>query len=592
MEARLINRRKRRWIYRSVALGFTLILLNMNCSPGFQMDYPSSSIDTGGANTLGALNFKCRNPNDRGRANNRFRKVNKLELTNTLRDLLGTTIFDDTAVQTALKGVPNENVAKDLLILPQQHNLFHMEEMFNLSRRVGQMMVEQSAHRTALFPGKTCVSSATISDACATEIIRDFGLRAHRRPLSKEISDSYFTLFKKVSAASNTLEGLKAVTMRFLLNPYLAYHIEEDGSPTGNRIRLTDYEIANRLSYMTTASMPDTQLFQAAARGELQSLTQVQQHAKRLLESTAGKKKVETFFRFYTRLEELKEPNADVGRYIGISPTGIIPIMQAELLDFANNVVWTRNGTVADLMTSNEVFPVNAAFPIDDRMMKILQLSSRPAAGQPAQASKANSGILLRPAVLATESGRTDIIHRAVHLRKKFFCGSSVGAPPQDIGQAKEGIDFNNLSNRDGIHRMTGRPACIGCHATLNPLAYALEGHDQFGRVRTLEPFFASSGQIKTFPINTQVDRAFINPVNDRPAQGAADIIDQMAENDQVKACFALKSFMFFQSRLQNSSIDGCALSDSVAVSMDGSIQSILLSLIANEDIFWRAIVK
>jgi hypothetical protein len=580
-------KRKDKNLIKTLLFGLFLATAFNNCSPGFQQVYSnenSSLNEVFAKSYLGSLNFQCLNPDSRGILNSKFKRFTKLELTNTLRDLLGTSLFNDSQVQSALASVKDENIAKDLLSLADSHVYSYTEGLYQISQRIGAMLATNAAERGRLLA--TCAEGASISDTCAQQVIQDFGLRVMRRPLTEEQKTSYFNFFNSISSKNNnnTQEGLKAVVMRFLASPYMSFHVEVGNNQiVGNRIRLNDYEIASRISYRIAATMPDRLLLQAAQRGELQSLDQVKSHAQRLLNFPSARQKADMFFSYYANLELIEPPNSFVAQLNGINTNGLVDEMKVEALDFINNVVWTRNGNFADLMTSNEVFPKT------DRLAKIVG-SGISSQGRPVLAKKSNSGLFLRPAILSSQATRTDIIHRGLNFRKRYLCSTGNGAPPSDISSAAKGIDFDNMTNRAGIDKMTSNPACINCHRVFNPIGYVLEGHNQLGMIRENEPFFDTNGNvIKTFPVDTKVSESFIDYTQDTPLSGASDMIDKFATSENAKACFTAKAFTFYNARKHDTFKDGCALSEAKAISLDGSIQSLLQSVIATEDIFWKA---
>src|SRR5262249_29718262 len=144
---------------------------------------------------------------------------------------------------------------------------------------------------------------------CAQSIIRDFGRKAYRRPLTDDETQSYIASFND---SGGGFSGLKRVFVRLLLNPALTYHVELGQSTSADsRIRLTDYEIASRISYATTGSMPDDALFQAAGRGELQSLDNVRAHVTRLMAADSrARAQVDDFFRIFLQIDPTRVPEA------------------------------------------------------------------------------------------------------------------------------------------------------------------------------------------------------------------------------------------------------------------------------------------
>ena len=86
-------------------------------------------------------------------------------------------------------------------------------------------------------------------------------------------------------------------------------------------MRLTDFEVASRISYFTQSTMPDDALMNAARSGELQSLEGVRAHVKRLLAGEKSHTKARDFVRYYAHLGTVADPLPAVGKQIGIPDT-------------------------------------------------------------------------------------------------------------------------------------------------------------------------------------------------------------------------------------------------------------------------------
>src|SRR5205085_11677508 len=110
-----------------------------------------------------------------------------------------------------------------------------------------------------------CKPASAADVKCRDQFVREFGLRAFRRPLTASELKRYSGAFAVQARTSGKfLEGARAVVEAMLQSPKFLFHVE--AGPDG---RYADYEIASRLSYMLWDTMPDQTLFEAAAKGEL-----------------------------------------------------------------------------------------------------------------------------------------------------------------------------------------------------------------------------------------------------------------------------------------------------------------------------------
>jgi hypothetical protein len=453
--------------------------------------------------------------------------------------------------------------------------------MLTIAMRAADLALSDDAKTKRIFGN--CAGS-TITDSCMQAFVNNFGLKTYRRPLTPAESQS---LMDQFHTAGGGQEGMNRVLARLLMSPTLVFHLEPGVAGDGTRVRLTDYEVASRLSYRLVNTMPDQELLDAAGKGLLQDLGNVRSQGLRLLGASAGKTAVSDFFRYYMKLDSVPTPNAFAANLDGVDPASIKGEMVQELQDFANNVVWTKQGTFKDLYASAQVFPRSAG------MAKILE-TAVPAGANAATTTADHAGLLLRPAFLSGGATLTSPYHRALIVRSNILC-ETFGAPdPTAINnrQAELG-DLSQLSNRDRLSALTNSQSCLGCHSMLNPVGFALEGYDQLGVKRTAESVFnATSGAVEqTHPVNTAVVNTHINDVNGevKSFTDATDLQRAIASGPDARACFARRIFEFQRARTM-AAADSCALREiESASSSNGTLQNAFVNSVANTDIFFKA---
>ena len=143
--------------------------------------------------------------------------------------------------------------------------------------------------------------------------------------------------------------GLHELVSRVLMSPAFLFHIEEGVRVEGDRVRLTDHEVANRISYALTGSMADEALVQAADNGELKTLNQVAGHVRRLFDTSPTRAgRVKDFFSAWLDVRNVGIPDDNLYRTwakLPGDPTKASADMQKEIVDFLDAVV-LREGDV------------------------------------------------------------------------------------------------------------------------------------------------------------------------------------------------------------------------------------------------------
>lgn len=575
---------------RNPLIHLTLIVTSVaafqNCAPGFIADLSGSSSNSSlGGSESASKRFTCRDQNQRGAAIAGLRRMTSTEISNTLRGILGDTVMGDSTVAGQLITLPSDaiiNEIDDYSDLPQSSVQFALQK---IAKRVVEMTESTASVRNALFG--TCSASATVADTCVSAFLSSVGEKVYRRPLKSEETAA---LLKVYNDEGKNRKGLQSVLFLLLQSPHLAMHIEEGLDASGVRVRLSDYEVANRIAFMTTAAPPDAELLAAAKQGQLKDIASVKAHVTRILASsnTNARSRVASFLTFYAGVNSLEEPRTSVGLASGIKTAGLNDEMIQELGDYTDHIFWVKNGTFEDLMTSSD------SFPRSDAMMKILGAKSKVATnGSAVAADAAHVGLLHRPAYLASASERTSPILRGVLVRREVLC-TKIPDPPADAVDSKladlEALE--NQTNRSRIDDLTGGPACIGCHALINPLGHLFENYNQLGQLRTEEIIYTDKGAVsKTWPVDTSVQNPKLD--SDEPSstalQDSLALARSIAKGRTAQACFVQKAFEFMRARHMDENKDGCALRDAEDVVKTGSLRDVLIESIANEDIFWRS---
>lgn len=533
----------------------------------------------------GALKFTCTDAASRGLANPAIRRMSTPEITNTLRSVLGDAILGDSQIADQVATLPSDTIVNEIDDYSDQPRAEVSFALQTIAKRVVELTSLTPANRSALFG--TCGNDAAITQACVSAFISTFGQKVYRRPLLAEESAG---LLKTYNDNSKNLKGLQSTLFVLLQSPPLSMHVEEGGVASNSRVRLTDYEIASRISYMTLSAPPDAALLKAAAAGELQNLASVKAHVTRLLSASNAdaKSRISSFLTYYGGLSALEEPRASVGLASGIKTAGLGEQMLRELGDFTNSMFWVKNGSFSDLMTSTD------SFPRSDAMRQILGAASLVGTnGAAVKADAAHMGLLHRPAFLASPSERTSPILRGVAVRREILCVTIPDPPAGDAdGKLAELEALDNQTNRGRIDQLTSSAACIGCHAMINPLGYLFENYNQLGQLRSAELIYADTGAVtKSWAIDTRVS----SPKLDADEPSSTQLSDSIALTKAIatgktaRACFVQKAFEFVRARHMDEKTDGCALREAEKKVQTGSLRDVVIESIANEDIFWRS---
>lgn len=418
------------------------------------------------------------------------------------------------------------------------------------------------------------------ADERADTFIRDFGLRAHRRPLSSEMMTEYRALFDLgptlYSGLGEFESGARVVIEATLQSPYFLYRIEESSGEVDGVIPLDGYEVASRLSYALWGSMPDQALFDAAGADTLSDATEVASQARRMLTDDRAR---EVVVDFHSQL-------FDVERFAGISPSSaffpdapdtLADSARAELERFVLDQVLDRQGSYADLLLSTDTFA-------NRDLADVYGLSGTFGDQlQPVQLDPAERrGILTQVGFLAAHATSVDPdpIHRGVFVARRIAC-TPISAPPANIPPLPK--PEAGATNRETVEKHTQDPdtVCATCHATLiNPFGFPFEGFDAIGAARTED-----NGQ----PVNTAS-----SPLIDgtpTPVADALALSELLAKSPGVHACY-LQHLLEYSLGREHEDADEPLLDRLSAQSVqDGaSIEDLIVALVTSRTFLTRSL--
>ncbi|HET6586093.1 MAG TPA: DUF1592 domain-containing protein [Nannocystaceae bacterium] len=443
----------------------------------------------------------------------RMRLLTRYEYDNTVRDLLGDTSEPARAFAPENRSGVFENDQTD-----HQVSKDVVRQYLDASEDVAERAV--TTDLAAVLP---CDPIAVGEQACGTSFVASFLPRAFRRPATADELATFSALFASAYAQYGFSTAISLTIQGVLQSPQFLYRIElaPEGAAPGDLVPVEDYEMASRLSYFLTSSMPDDELFAAAAAGELRTADEIEAHARRLLESEAAKETIREFHRQWLGLGALSSVAKDPTAYPGLDPATFAVDWNDNVQRFVEHVFTAGDGTLADLFASDVVFlsPELASFygaEAQDPQTGAWHLPDP------------RAGLLTQPGMLgmlAYPDGSSPVA-RGVFVRKRLLCQELT--PPPNV-PIEPPMPDPNATTRERFEQHSVEPACAGCHALIDPLGFTFENYDGAGRWRTTE-----NGK----PIDAS---GAINGIGDPDATGpvanAIELSAKLAASDDVQAC-------------------------------------------------------
>lgn len=462
----------------------------------------------------------------------------------------------------------------------------HVDGAYAVATRVG-VELTASPERLAELAGPCATDGdAGNDDGCLDDLIRRFGERALRRP----VTDEDVAFYRGPAGAAPFDAADYGDVVALLLNaPNLLYFVEHGEPDSGDTAPLDAYELASRLSYHFWQTLPDDALFESARSGELLTDAGYEAQLERVFADPRTRAAVGELFGQWLDNTTLEELDGRLGTPVfdafaaGYTPgPDLREHMLAEVTDAALYYTFDQPSTLRDLITSNR------SFAKTEDVASIYGVPVWSGGEPPSFSEPERVGLISRAAFLATGSANTRPIMKGVFIRKALLCDEI--APPPPNAAANPPMLSESLSTRQVVEELTGQGACAGCHATfINPLGFATENFDALGRLRAAQTLFdPETGEVVG---SAELDTEVVPAVNDGDqavAQDAADLVALIAESPKPYACFARQYFRFTFGRQEDLDRDGCALADVKRAIDEGKPLPDVLRSIARSPAFRR----
>lgn len=302
--------------------------------------------------------------------------------------------------------------------------------------------------------------------------------RAFRRPVSDtEVAERLADVAVMTKAGLSTQEVQHAVVRSILVSP--SFLLRAEFGIADDPRRLSAHELAVRLAYMLTTSMPDDALAAVASDGTLLRPEVLTSHAWRLARLHGGRRLANDFANQWLGLQDVLEANADFRRYPQIWEHNLRPSFLQEAIRFFAAIV-SEDRSVLELIDSDYTF-------VNPVLAKHYGLGSVNPGFHKVKLSDGRRGGLLGMGAMLMSSSyplRTSPVKRGQWILDKLL-DSPPPPPPPDAGTLpKDDAPKNKRTLRQQLEQHRQRRRCAGCHAQMDALGFALENYDVVGQWR------------------------------------------------------------------------------------------------------------
>jgi len=322
--------------------------------------------------------------------------------------------------------------------------------------------------------------------ACLDKIIATLARRAYRRPVTRaEVA----SLLKFVALAQqkgqSAEQGIQLALEAMLVSPHFLFRIERDPSPTGAQAhRISDLELASRLSYFLWSSMPDDELLGLAESGKLHDAAVLEAQVKRLMADPRSSALAANFAGQWLELRNLDVVKPDPQKFPEWGPE-LRDAMRTETALFFDHML-RENRPLAEFLDARYTF-------LNDRLAKFYGIDgvAGPEFRRVELATDQRGGLLSQASVLTVSSypTRTSVVIRGKYILQNIL-GTPPPPPPPDVPLLDEAATGNSASLRQQMEAHRANPVCASCHSKMDVLGFGLENYNGIGKWRTMDGKF------------------------------------------------------------------------------------------------------
>ena len=317
--------------------------------------------------------------------------------------------------------------------------------------------------------------------ACATKIVSALARRAYRRPVASADLSPLMAFYESGRKEGGFERGIEMAVRAVLVSPQFLFRVERDpaGVAPGSAYRISDLELASRLSFFLWSSIPDDALLDVAARGQLRNDAVLDAQVRRMLADKRSQALVDNFAGQWLQIRNIRGTTPDKNDFPDFDDN-LRQAFERELDLFFESII-REDRSVLELLTADYTF-------VNERLAKHYGIPNvyGPDFRRVTLSTDARRGLFGKGGVLllTSHADRTSPVVRGKWILDNVI-GTPPPAPPSVVPPFPDDAPGSAPTVRARMERHRASPACAGCHRLMDPLGLALENFDAVGAWRT-----------------------------------------------------------------------------------------------------------
>ena len=334
--------------------------------------------------------------------------------------------------------------------------------------------------RRRIFSCRPVDDTSEAEERCAGEIIGSLTRRAYRRPVSDADVDPLMAVYREGRVDRDFEAGIERALEALLAMPKFLMRVEAHpvDTPPGGVYRLSDLELASRLSFFLWKSIPDDELLDLAVRDRLSDPVVLAGQVRRMLADPRATRFMTDFVGQWLQMRNIDSQDPDGALFAGFNDSLRKAMVRETELFFESQL--REDQPISELLRADYTFlneQLARHYGVDNvygsRFRRVQWNDDR------------RHGLLGHASLLTVTSyaNRTSVV-----LRGKWVLENLLGAPPPpppaNVPPLEENDRVNPTSLRERMEQHRSSPVCAACHSRMDPLGFAMEHFDAIGRWR------------------------------------------------------------------------------------------------------------
>ena len=338
-----------------------------------------------------------------------------------------------------------------------------------------------TASRRRIFVCRPDGQNAEAEAACAREILGGLARRAYRRPVTDADVDTLLAFYDAGRSEGGFERGIQEALARLLVSPQFLFRIERDpvGVEAGGVYRISDLELASRLSFFLWSSIPDDELLEAAEAGTLREPGVLGAQVRRMLADPRAAVLARNFGGQWLFVRNLRAVDPDASAYPEFDDN-LREAFRRETELFLEHQL-RDDRPLVELLTADHTF-------LNERLARFYGVRNVYGAHfrRVRMPDPRRAGLLGHASILTVTSYAT---RTSPVVRGKYLLDNILGAPPPPPPPNVPALEEtaaagHGASIREQMEQHRRSPACASCHQRMDPLGFALENFDGIGQWR------------------------------------------------------------------------------------------------------------